>query len=661
MKQILNIALMALLFLGTSEYLSAQVSGISYTLSPSAEYTKWDNQAGLEDGFLLGGKLGFSFGEFLELRGNYMQSIDLKTNFADYGIPSFTDSLLTPRNVNLIRYGGELKLNLSRGHLLPFLTLGTGIQSIQLDTFTANKHIYASVGAGLVFSIADRYTFTLEAKNTPYNFNAGRYLLTDEDKTALDVSNNSFTTNQLKNNWSLNASLQFYLGGRRPGKMSDLDKAYTSAFSGGLRGLRMPLEPTLAKINWDKNLPFRDTWLGGGYLGVDFNEYVGIRGFYLQAMENNEITTQFDKMAMYGGELRTRLNVSQGLTPYLVVGGGYINIDNNYVSRDSMSAAKSQAFALGGLGINLPLGKKVKLFGSARAILTTGADITALETTEQVKTSWMYNFGINLTLGKKAKDPEIIFETKLEAALDSQRVANQNEEIKLKKEYQARIVDLEKELNTAYEEKNINKAAGLLKEKENAEQVVAELEKREQDRLNQPSQSPLPPLPPTPNTSNSMILMSPAEFEGIIEEILENAKNQQPNTAVNPAASSQNMQQLLQQQQLDQRVAQIEKLLIQMNERQDANQKIEEIQKSSNEQMIQKELTEFSAKLLLEIQKLNAKIDDNHNAIQNLKNGKTPDQSEVSPNTNTETNTTEQPKILTSVTEGNVLGVESGG
>jgi hypothetical protein len=42
-----------------------QVKDISFTLSPFAEYTWWDDQSGLKDGTLLGGKLGFGFGEYL--------------------------------------------------------------------------------------------------------------------------------------------------------------------------------------------------------------------------------------------------------------------------------------------------------------------------------------------------------------------------------------------------------------------------------------------------------------------------------------------------------------------------------------------------------------------------------------------------------------------
>jgi hypothetical protein len=54
--------------------------------------------------------------------------------------------------------------------------------------------------------------------------------------------------------------------------------------------------------------PFRNSWLLGGY--ADFDTYTGIRVFYLQATENETISTNFDKLAMYGVEFRARLNDS---------------------------------------------------------------------------------------------------------------------------------------------------------------------------------------------------------------------------------------------------------------------------------------------------------------------------------------------------------------
>ena len=107
-----KIILVITFFLLITLKFSAQVKDISFTFSPSAEYTWWDNQAGFKDGALVGGKLGFGFGEYLELRGVYLQSLDLKTDFSDFGLTNFNESLFTSQDVKLTRWGGEFKANI---------------------------------------------------------------------------------------------------------------------------------------------------------------------------------------------------------------------------------------------------------------------------------------------------------------------------------------------------------------------------------------------------------------------------------------------------------------------------------------------------------------------------------------------------------------------
>ena len=84
----MTILLLVVGFLG-----NAQVKDISVTFAPIGEYSFWDNKAGLEDGFLVGGKIGFGFGEFIELRGTYLQSLDLKTNFENFGLVNYNHDM----------------------------------------------------------------------------------------------------------------------------------------------------------------------------------------------------------------------------------------------------------------------------------------------------------------------------------------------------------------------------------------------------------------------------------------------------------------------------------------------------------------------------------------------------------------------------------------
>jgi hypothetical protein len=53
---------------------------------------------------------------------------------------------------------------------------------------------------------------------------------------------------------------------------------------------------------------------------------------------------------MYGLELRARLN-GNGVTPYLILGGGYLNSQNSYLGRTN-TAVDSEEFASAGLGLN---------------------------------------------------------------------------------------------------------------------------------------------------------------------------------------------------------------------------------------------------------------------------------------------------------------------
>ncbi|MEL7020779.1 MAG: hypothetical protein AAGK47_04175, partial [Bacteroidota bacterium] len=394
----------------------AQVTGVGYTFSPTGEYVFWDDQAGISDGLLIGGKVGFSFGEYLELRGMYMQGRELTTDFSTFGIENVeSDELVFGRDIDFKRYGGEIKVNLGRGALLPYLTLGTGIQEIGLDSIDMEnrKQIYVNTGVGISLSAADRFTLNIEAKNTQYNYNPVGNLLTDEDRSIAGLEPADFMSDRLSN-WSVSAALQFYLGGRRPGELSELDRAYMKRFSSGFRGGSVPVEITLGRMNFSEDLPYRDTWMAGAHAGVDFGPYVGLRAFYMQALEGGTINVNTDPLAMYGGELRLKLNSGTGLTPFAIIGGGYLNVnEEEYVGRDSLSngaaGVEDQAFVLGGIGVNLPLSKNFKLFGAARAhLMASNDEVEDLESTDDIQTSWLYSFGAKLDFGRKAKTAQIV-------------------------------------------------------------------------------------------------------------------------------------------------------------------------------------------------------------------------------------------------------------
>jgi len=525
----------------------AQVAGISYTLAPSGEYVFWNNKAGLEDGLLVGAKVGLGFGEFFELRGSYMQSLSLKNDFSKFGIAGYDSLPLVQSDVKLTRYGGEVKANFSRGRLLPFILLGTGIQEIQLAELDPRKQIYLTAGAGIKLGIANRFTLTLEGRNTAYRYNTAEHLLTAADKLILGTTGTSFPVEELTN-WSAAAALQIYIGGRKPGQMTDLDRAYFDAFSGGT-GLNLGLEAVIGKMDFDKNLLYRDTWMAGASAGFDFGPYIGLRGFYWRALQEDSFT-KFDDLAMWGGELRMQLNTSGGFTPFLMIGGGKMDVQEGYegallVDTDTIGVilddTSDRAFAMGGAGLTIPLTKNFKIFGSARAILTSASPLDDFTAPEEIQTSWFYSAGVKLNFGNRNKNPENLMQQKISNAVDAKQAENDAKADALKAEYEAKILDLENAVIDAYAEQDLEKAEILKTQKEQAEQVVEELENRDDPTAGKPLFDNTPATASTtPNNplgldnisivpTNSRITMSPAEFENLIEEILEGVEGQSYN------------------------------------------------------------------------------------------------------------------------------------
>ena len=541
----------------------AQVTGLSYTLQPTVAYNFFDSQSALDDGLMYGGRLGLGFGENIELRGVYMRSISTNTNFGDFDFDDFDfmNEELGERDIDLTRYGGEVKLNLSRGRFLPYLTLGAGIQEFSLDggdlgSDLESETIYGAAGLGVTLSLLDRFTFNLEARNTSYNQNAIQNLVLNDDLDRINLDPTDFTSDRLYN-WSIGAGLQFYLGGRRPGQLSAVDQAYAETFGNGFRNVSLLVEPTLSHINWDDAMPYENTYLGGASLGVDFGPLVGARVFYYRSMEDDQINLDFDDLSMYGADFRFRFSsVTSGLSPFLTVGGGYIDVQEDYLDRNGeFGRAPSQGFASGGGGISLNITRTFRLTGTYRALLTTSSDVEDVNDTDQIRTSGQWSAGINLAFGKKAARPDAMFtstanqrllmqqnedQIRMQAALAEQAQKNKDATNQLRADYEVRMDELKEELAVAETQRDTALIAELEGEIDEAEDVIDELEDRTEDydetiaqaKANEASLKadaarvvavPSNNVSTTAanNYSSGRITLSPAELEGLIEEIFE--------------------------------------------------------------------------------------------------------------------------------------------
>lgn len=511
MKKIITYGTLALFGLGASTHTQAQMKEVTVTLQPTASYNWFDKNTAIEDGVMLGGRVGFGFGEAIELRGLYEVSNDLKNTVSDLDI--FSNDFINnfnARDVKVERIGGEFKANIpTRGTFVPYLTFGAGVQKLKVDIAAVgapenefkSEQIYANLGLGTQIKLSQRLFLNLEAKNTVFNMNPESVLFQEgQDQSDIEdwLGDNN---NSRMYNWSVLAGLQLYLGGRSPEDFSALDRAYYNKFSGGLGGFKLIVEPAGAFVNFDNDTNLADSYFLGGKVGFDLNQYIGIRGYYFQATTNEEISFDWDKMAMYGGDFIAKLNVSRGLVPYITVGGGYLNVNqNSYVGKDGLTGASSGYFAKGGLGLNVPVGRNVEIFGDANLMMTSERGTSDLQNTidpDELKSHTMFSVGLRFQLGKTADNTDDIVQDRIDRRVeDSTRV------------YQNRIDELESELSEAYKNNDTKKAVEIIEEKKDLE--------RKKENVHPEIKSA-----PKQAVKESRVEMTPKELETLIEKVIQ--------------------------------------------------------------------------------------------------------------------------------------------
>ena len=532
----------------------AQVKDISFAIAPTAEYVLWNKKSAIENGFMVGGYVGFGFGKNLELLGSYSQSLGLKSRIDGFSAPDNIKTVFTPTDVDVYRWGGELKGNIPMTYSFqPYISLGAGIQTIKANQTTQDA-IYYAFGLGTKFNLTRRLTLNVQARGTHFNSDASNILHNpSEAKTS---TYNQWITDNVSNknmlNWSLQAGLQLYLGGRNPDELTELDNSYTN-----LKNFKVVVAPAIGYIDFDSDNNFRNTYLAGASLGFDFTEYIGVRGFYYQAMKDEKVSLDFDKLSLYGADFLARLNVSNGVVPYITVGAGYLNVGNGYQGKVATVENKSSIFAKGGIGLAIPLSKHLELFGVANLLYTTGNESAsnALKSPNKLQSNVFYNAGIRI---KFAKENEKYTYQDLANEIHASEIKEGKEQVKVQNNtktmpisqkqkdidyYNAQIATVEKQIQLAYRQNDINNASLLLKEKEKWEKL----------RNNYVAEN----IPYPSENQTNLVRMTPEQLQTLISEIVNKIEEGEGKTP-------------------DQRIDRLEKLLLEINK---DNQKIEEQQK----------------------------------------------------------------------------------
>ena len=457
----------------------AQVKDISFAVAPTADYVWFPKKTAVTNGFMAGGYVGFGFGRNLELLGSYKHSIGLKSTLDGYDAPAAISNVFEAKDVSIYRWGGELKGNIPMAYSFqPYVTLGSGVQTIKANDLSQNQ-VYFGLGIGSKFNLARRLTLNIEAKATHFSLDSRNILYKPTE--ANTSAYNSWINNNVEDKshllWSVGAGLQLYLGGRNPNELTELDQVYTS-----LKGFKVVIEPTFGYLNFSDDSNLRDAYFGGLALGVDFTEYIGVRGYYHRAMKDEKFSAEFDKLSIYGGDFLARLNVAKGVVPYLQIGVGYMKVGDDYVGKVVSNTNTSGIFAKGGVGLAIPLGKRVELFGVANLMYTTrNEDVSsALSSVHKLQSNVFYNAGVRIKLAKSVEKE--LYEQELGAAeADKVWVAtpttttNVASTVSPEKRnlayYNSQITATEKQLQMAYQNGDTANANRLLKEKQQWENL----------------------------------------------------------------------------------------------------------------------------------------------------------------------------------------------
>lgn len=407
---------------------SAQVDGISYAFSPVGAYSRYDGNAALDDQAFYGGRLGFGFGRYVELDVEYLRGAKTKTNFDGFDAPTLAGALLAAapsQDVDVQRVGAGLRVNVGRSRLLPFVRGGAGVVQIDPEDVDATRSIYVAYGAGLTVSAAQRYTLTVEAARDVYRYSPfATYALGDVPGLTPD----DFPLRTV-HNLALTGSLRFYLGGRTERGETDVDAALRRQFAGGFR---LFLEPAYGQVAFNRNLgvafPEKQPFAGAS-VGVDLGPYIGLRGSYLRATDEDAafddgFPTSFRDLALYSGELNLRFANPVGgstLTPYLILGGGYLSAGDDYDASGTIGRPGDRPFAQVGAGLDLPLASSMRLKGAVRSLLMSDLDAADVATPSRVYGSTMWTAGVEFSLGGRPRSTASTVDRVVNARMTQER------------------------------------------------------------------------------------------------------------------------------------------------------------------------------------------------------------------------------------------------
>ena len=524
----LSLVLCAALLAGMGSKALAQVQDVSFTVAPVAGYTHWDSKLNFGDAPFWGARAGFGFGPLFEIRGIYERSFDLKAQLKSSsllsGISGLTDNL-KGSDLDITRYGGELKFNLwSNAFFAPYLTAGGGVMDMRYTDRPAEgttvsykeKQIYGAGGVGVKFNFGRRVALAFEGKDIIFNVSKNnRYLASPAN-----------AGDQL-HNWTGQASLDIYFGGRSQRAEDAVSRAYRNMYTDGFRGIKFVLEPGVAYADFSKSSGLAPQWFVGGSAGFDFSSLFGIRGFYYAATKTpNKLEADLNnELRLYGGNFIARLNMPLGLTPYVTLGAGYREVTNKFVPTVVGAAPKSGLFLLGGGGVEIPLSKYFALYGNLNAMVSEqeNPSITSVTDPADVKINAFYQAGLRFNIGRSSRDGRELYQNygDAQAKAEVARLQESNlEELNaLRADYDARIKKLNEELASAVSRRDTVTVTRVLREKSQVADSITTVDKQTTQLATQKATQKA-------QTPARALTLTKAQFDSLVNQVVVDLKRE---------------------------------------------------------------------------------------------------------------------------------------
>jgi len=371
--------------------------GLSYSLAPTVDYIMWDDELGLEDVALYGGRLSLNFGRLVSLQGHYFTNDKVDTDLRSIRYNGQPIGFDHDQGLGVSRYGADMMLSLGLGQdFVPFIKVGGGVLHFTPDEGRNFDAIALSAGGGLRFAFLDRFQAQVHVEDVIVRMDRGNLMPDGGPVMSVDPERN-----EIRHNLTVGGGIIFNLGGHPSDQESDIDRAIRSRYEGGLFGASWPVEFYVGNLKFDTDAGLEDQTLAGVRTGLNFGQLVGLRGYYWRGIDDD--FGAFEDVQSYGGEAQFNLNTGQGAIPYLLLGAGQLDFLSDY--RDETGDEREdRTMLIAGGGLGFTLGRHLRVNAAVRDYIFTESANSQLADPGELLHNWSYSAGLTFLFGGKQAD-----------------------------------------------------------------------------------------------------------------------------------------------------------------------------------------------------------------------------------------------------------------